>query len=378
MNTNAPCFANTSTLAAINLKIPRMITDKKNQHYIPKFYLRNFSFQNNKKQIGLFNITNEFLIKTAKLKTQGSKNFYYGSDGVIEDKLSNIETELARLIQSIITNRYIPLKSTTEHSILLLFVAVMEARNPVNIEGNKIRVEEMRKRFLEMFPEPANSDFIPDLTHDESIRMSFSALNVIMQTFSDLEYKLLLNETKRPFITSDFPIIKYNQFLESRNWKFAKTGYASVGLQIFLPLNSELAIVFFDQGVYKVGTKKQRLVALTYEDDVDSLNILQFINCFDTVFFNEKADELYIKGLYQKSKLFKRANIPTATIGKFFVKGDFQVRDAVELPKQDLIVMASSDCETNLQINGIKIHSKGSSYKLSSSIVQIRPSARYN
>ena len=37
-----------------------MVTDKKNQHYVPKFYLRNFSFEDNKKQIGLFNLENEF------------------------------------------------------------------------------------------------------------------------------------------------------------------------------------------------------------------------------------------------------------------------------------------------------------------------------
>jgi len=74
-----------------------MKTDKKNQHYVPKFYLRNFSFQNNKKQIGVFNIENEFYFLKAKLKTQGSKNFFYGSDGVIEDSLSLIEGELSIL-----------------------------------------------------------------------------------------------------------------------------------------------------------------------------------------------------------------------------------------------------------------------------------------
>lgn len=56
-----------------------MPTDKKNQHYIPKFYLRNFSYDGNKNQIGVFNIFNNIYVQQAKLKTQGSKNFFMAS-----------------------------------------------------------------------------------------------------------------------------------------------------------------------------------------------------------------------------------------------------------------------------------------------------------
>jgi hypothetical protein len=47
------------------------MTEKKNQHYIPKFYLRNFSYENNGKQIGVYNILNEIFVSKGKLKTQG-------------------------------------------------------------------------------------------------------------------------------------------------------------------------------------------------------------------------------------------------------------------------------------------------------------------
>ena len=45
-------------------------TEKKNQHYIPKFYLRNFSYQNFGKQIGVYNLENKLYIPKAALKNQ--------------------------------------------------------------------------------------------------------------------------------------------------------------------------------------------------------------------------------------------------------------------------------------------------------------------
>ena len=89
-----------------------MTTKKKNQHYIPKFYLKNFSFENNNKQVGLFNVNNQKFIQRAKLKTQGSKNFFYGSDGFIEDSLALIENTIAKTIKRIILSGKLPKKNT--------------------------------------------------------------------------------------------------------------------------------------------------------------------------------------------------------------------------------------------------------------------------
>ena len=67
-----------------------MNSDKKNQHFVPKFYLRNFSFQNNGNELGIFNTKTEFYFKNAPIKAQGSKTFFYGHDGIIEERLSKL------------------------------------------------------------------------------------------------------------------------------------------------------------------------------------------------------------------------------------------------------------------------------------------------
>ena len=63
--------------------------DKRRQHYVPKFYLRNFS--ENKKSVGMY------LLKENKIITHGSindslwKEYFYGEDAVVENKLAEYE-----------------------------------------------------------------------------------------------------------------------------------------------------------------------------------------------------------------------------------------------------------------------------------------------
>jgi len=347
-----------------------MITEKKNQHYIPKFFLRNFSYQNNKKQIGVFNINNELFIARAKLKTQGSKNFFYGYDGEIEDNLADIEGKLAQIIKYIIDKNEIPKKGTIEHLDLLHFVALTDLRNPVRIEGMKDMLSEMKKSLLKLHPKTDTKKLIPEMTHDEFVKLSLSNIPEIILNISDLDFKLLINKTQAPFIASDFPVVKYNQYLEQKKWAQSKSGYGLVGLQIFIPITSKITIIFFDNAIYKVGNRKQKTVEITEKDDIEQLNILQFINCFENVFFNEEASEHYIKSVFEKSKKYKRANVAKSKLSYIVKKGED--KEKILSGKKNLMIMNSTDCEIKLHINRIKIHSNGKSHKLNTSMAQLR------
>lgn len=346
------------------------MTDKKNQHYIPKFYLRNFSYLKNKNQIGVFNIYNQKFIQTAKLKTQGSKNFFYGNDGITEDNLADIEGVLSRTVRKIIETRELPRKKGEGHSELLLFVTLTDMRNPVKVESVKSHLQGMKDNLLKLDPKGNHGRFIPNPSHDEIIKMLLSNSVEMVNMISDLDYKLLINKTDKPFISSDFPVVKYNQFLEKSNWKLSKSGYGTVGLQIFLPLNSEFILVFFDSSIYKIGDKKKRYLEIRNISDVDSLNKLQFINCFKTIYFDEKADELYISKIANISKKYRRANITQNTLSHLIKDGENEAK--ILKGQQNLMIFRSTDCECKLDVAGIKIHDNGKSYKFDSSAVQLR------
>lgn len=348
-----------------------MNSDKKNQHYLPKFYLRNFSYSGNNKQIGLFNLKGNFYFDKAKLKTQGSKNFFYGYDGVIEDKLSEIEGILAKIIKNIIETESLPSKESPDHIVLLSFVALTHLRNPAAIKEMKDSQDSIKKRILELDP-LTDTKFIPEFDHNEAIKISLSTVPHVVKIMSDLSYKLLLNETSNPFISSDFPIIKYNQFLEEKKWKHGKTGYGNTGLQIFIPINSRMMLVFYDSMIYKVGFKKRKSHQIKNSVDVDNLNILQFVNCFETIFFDEKATEHYIRKLFEISRKYKKANQAKSELSYIMMEGEDSEK-IVNSGKKNLLITGSTDCEINLDINGIKMHSGSKGKKLHPSMAQLRP-----
>ena len=352
-----------------------MATDKKNQHYVPKLYLRNFSYENNKNQIGLFNVNNELFISKAKLKTQGSKNFFYGEDGIIEDNLSNVEGNLATIINDLIELQTVPDKNTASHFELLFFVTLTELRNPVKIDGMKDMFAGMRKQILEEHPESDVEKLIPNPSHEEIVKMLMTSTIEMANMIFDLEYKLLINNTLTPFITSDFPIAKYNQFLELKKWRHSKTGFGITGLQIFIPINHKMVLVLYDKDIYKLGDKKKKFHIVSNPKDVDEINVLQFLNCISTIFFDEKANETYIRYLHKKSKKFKKANVTRIELSYLIKKGEENNKETVKTGFKNFMKTNNSDCETNLKIEGLRIHSKGKAHKVSNNIAQLRPHA---
>jgi hypothetical protein len=73
------------------------ITEKANQHFVPKFYFRNFSFKQNKNEIGIFNINSTFFKSRVPIKHQGAKRFFYGKDGELEEFFCLTEKRTAPL-----------------------------------------------------------------------------------------------------------------------------------------------------------------------------------------------------------------------------------------------------------------------------------------
>lgn len=347
-----------------------MNTDKKNQHYIPKFYLKNFSFENNKKQLGIYNLKSSFYFQKSKLKTQGSKNFFYGKDGEIEDSLSEIEGIYANLIHEILNSKKLPFKGSLGHLALLSFIVLTDLRNPIMIGNIKNFSSSINKHLSENDKNSDLINYVPEIPHNYAVNLALDNSKEIIENIFDLDFKLIINQTETSFISSDFPIVKYNQFLENKNWSHVKVGYVTVGLQIFLPISPTLGIVFFDPNIYKVGFKRKRYLEISNKNDIDSLNTLQIINCLETLYFNENIKEDYIRNLVSKSEKFKKANQSKSELSHL-LENDETPSDVANKQK-NLIILGSTDCETKLRIEGIKILSRASSVKLLDSVTLMR------
>ncbi len=348
-----------------------MKTEKKNQHYVPQFHLKNFSIEFNQKQIGLFNIPSKEHVEKCPIRTQASEDYYYGEDGIIEDLLSKAEGFLATEIHEIINRNELPKKGSIGHKELLHFIALMDLRNPILIDNIRNSKDLLSARLLQANKDTDVNSLVPEISHDRAIGLSLSNIIVGAQFLADLDFKLLINETEHPFITSDNPIVKYNQFLEKRKFPDGKTGYGCMGLQIFIPISPKLMVLFYDSKIYKVGFRKQRNLTIKNTNDVNNLNVLQFLNCNDNVYFNHEVSENYIYEIWNKSKNFKKANILKSDLAYIVKPGEKPLKNPSNMDK-DLILIGSTDCEINLDFTGITTHKGGKKTKLSNSLAQVR------
>ena len=350
-------------------------TEKANQHYVPKFYLRHFSYLDNQNQIGVFNTKNCFFIKDGKLKKQASKKYFYGKDGVLEEFYQRLENIMAPLMVEL-TNEKIPRQFSTEQADLLHLIFTMESRNPMRLNllkqillDQKRRVDEIDDTFYDI----EKINFLEKFIENENLHKTvIGTLKGRVMLSMDLKFKLLKNATKNPFITSDYPVVKYNQFMETQNWfkGINYNGSGWLGQEIFFPINEKYLLIIFDSDIYKVGNKKENVVEISDKDSIDSLNILQFLNCTNTVFFNHSASEHYIRSLFENSKRYKKGNQ--------IINYDLKIKSEDGIEDKNSIVLASttSNIQTKLKIEKVKIHSKGKFTKVDDMAIQWRPKAK--
>ena len=97
--------------------------------------------------------------------------------------------------------------------------------------------------------------------------------------------KVLVNRTDVEFITSDNPVVIYNQCFEGADASNGGNGgLANTGLQIFLPLSAGHLLVFYDKKVYKIGRKKSGYCEVSTKDDIRQFNDLQYLNCVENLY----------------------------------------------------------------------------------------------
>jgi hypothetical protein len=102
------------------------MAEKKNQHYVPKQYLRFFSWDN-KKQINIFNIKRSEIIEGASLADQCSEPYFYGKNLVIENGFAPLEKAVTKLLNLIIESNSAPKRFTEEHHLLLTYILFLHS-----------------------------------------------------------------------------------------------------------------------------------------------------------------------------------------------------------------------------------------------------------
>lgn len=108
-----------------------LMQNKKDQHYVPRFYLKNFS--KNKKSLGMLRKSGFRVVEHASIKQVAYRDYMYGRDGVIEEWLSKCEGKWSQVVRYLLVDDDTECTEPLEYYLLLLhFVQISLVRTAKN------------------------------------------------------------------------------------------------------------------------------------------------------------------------------------------------------------------------------------------------------
>lgn len=279
----------------------------KNQHFVPRCYLRPFTPTTNNAAINLFNIDRERLITGAPLKNQCSRNYFYGKNDTLENAIQTLEREYASTLKKILAAKH----SLTEedcHCLKLFWLF------------QYLRTEEASKRSVSMANDLAHkaefANEVPSFEMADAVQTSMRVFAENLSIVDDLKGCLIRNKSKTPFVTSDDPAILTNR------WKFLHPqragraiGLNDSGVIAILPITPDVCFIAFDPDVYSMPNTKG-WVTIRKESDADAINQHQYLNCKANIFIQDPS---HLPTIQRDFNNIKDSRLPSRHIFNFAV-----------------------------------------------------------
>ena len=250
------------------------------QHYVPRFYLKNFSRSKGKNYfINCFDKSDfkQFPVNITKI---GCEKHFYEMDNetpqLVERAVSKFEAKFSDVYEKLVSKKNLAYLNLKEKVILAIFIVTQE-----------IRTREMRERIRDIVKKlndwlsnkPLSKDLekqLKEIGTEEKIRSVHSSFlletilgkNELVEMLLSLKWCLYINNTEMSFWTSDHPINRFNPFDLS---PYGNLGLLSKGIQISFPLTPRLGIAFCDPVEYCLNPEKSFCI----EDNVLFYNTLQ-------------------------------------------------------------------------------------------------------
>lgn len=295
------------------------MSNKKNQHFVPKVYLKQFSSDGKSVELCIKKSL-EFRSEAA-IKNQSSRNYFYGKDLEIENFLSSMETDFG-IILSKLSGYSIESLTKDDCEFLFGYTFLQWGRTEASAMDLVAGAKEINDFVSNTFASVDTSEIRAIEDRLENVKRSICLGREMLNTCSDLDFIIIFNDTPIDFITSDCPVSLYNQFHE----RIGKRSFAfgSIGAQVFFPLSPRVTFLIYDRLCYKIGKRKSKYIHISNPNDVRQLNNITFINANNVLYFRnrntissfkqvadiDRNSSRYTKFKYTNSGLFWSSNEP--------------------------------------------------------------------
>lgn len=235
------------------------------QHYVPRFYLKNFANKNgNEFIINCFD-KSDFRQFKVNIKGIGCENYFYEIEKkntqTMEKKLSKYETKFSAVYAKLISTASLQTLRWKEKEALAHFVIIQELRtremrehirDMVSKIKNRLSTERLSKN-LETEMQEVNSENGIRSVQSRILTETMLKRHGFVDMLLKLKWCLYENYTKIPFWTSDHPINRFNP-IDLK--PYGNLGLLSRGIEIFFPLTPKLGIAFCDPIEYFYNPEK--------------------------------------------------------------------------------------------------------------------------
>lgn len=252
----------------------------KNHHYIPRFYLKNFSLDGRKINVYTTKGKNHF---KGSLKNQCSKKNFY-DDEKTEKFLSIKECEQSKILKKIIQEKEnFPTISSNEN-----FLKILEFLSLTGLRTLYF------KKIMDSFKEALSECIYIEIPKNKMNLKDIKRNLCVHILLKDLKPILLFNKTQTEFLSSDNPVALHRSLNTFGGDSF---NFGSKGLMVFCPLTPHLVLMLFDKKTYKVNKGRSKRLK---EKDVKEINKLQFLSSFKCLFYFSDNQKKNIESLHKE------------------------------------------------------------------------------
>ena len=292
---------------------------RKKHHYIPRFYLKRFSINYGQKLIGLYNHKKKVFVQNAPLKHQACEEYLYGRDDDIEAALAALENEIAKMFYYWTEKKIFvpPPQNTPGFALLKRYLLYQLFRTPKAGNDVNMLMDKALKAYMQVYNPEKSSEYDGGKFVYENptlLALANSADKVHLLNFLDCRF--IVNLSDLSFITSDAPVITYNQLMENVGLYTGATAIVTKGIQIFYPIHPRLMICLYDPNIYQCGVNSKNCVSTESINDVDQLNILQYLTSNSQLFFNETISREYCESIVEQYSKIKGKESPVDQLTK--------------------------------------------------------------
>lgn len=261
---------------------------RKKHHYVPKFYLKEFA--NDKGEFAIFNLKDEKCIEAVPYKDQCYKAYFYGKDGIWEERLGEMETKWAVVFKKI-RERNLLLEDDLKlikqfavyqrHRTYATNEYAKQGRVDMVIECGKMLYANKGWIFDEEAEQICKSRALSETAPAENLEVAIT----LSKYLDDLDVLVINYNTIGELISSDVPVVAINPFHQFT------IGYACMGVIFFFPISRHQLVVIYDSKMYSRFRDKQYM---DMEDEIEvcNLNAFQYVSA-ETILFSYRPEELW-------------------------------------------------------------------------------------